>query len=230
MQDIETRLFALRDEDYRAFTVKLIPGVDERSVIGVRVPHLRAMAKGLVQAGDHLSFMQNLPHRYHEENLLHGYMLSMGGVSLHEVLQRLDGFLPYVDNWAVCDTITPKVFARNRDVVYRAIRRWMVSGHVYTRRFAVVSSMQFFLDEGFAPYMLDDVAAVPSDEYYVMMAVAWYFSFALIKQWDAALPYIEQNRLPRDVHNMTIRKALDSYRLPVERKDFLKGLRRHVRK
>ncbi len=220
------RLLLLQDSRYRDFTAKLIPSVDKNSFIGVRTPQLRALAREILNEGGYDDFLNALPHRYFEENMLHAFIVSMDKCSIDVLIERIEHFLPYMDNWAVCDQMSPKMFAKYPKEVYAAVVRWLSDSHEYTRRFAIVTLLQYFLDDNFSPSMLEQVATVACGEYYVNMAVAWYFSFALIKQWEYALPYITECRLPRDIHNMTIQKAADSFRISDERKIFLKGMRR----
>lgn len=221
-EEILQRLFALQDTTYQVFQCKLIPTVAPERIIGVRTPALRQYAKELIKRGEAEPFLASLPHRYFDEDQLHAFLLSLGK-DYGETLRAVDAFLPYVDNWATCDQLSPGVFAKNRDRLLSAIERWIASGHTYTVRFGVGMLMQHYLDEEFDPRYLDAVTEVRSEEYYVNMMRAWYFATALTKQWDAALPYIEQRRLDEWTHNKAIQKALESYRVPEERKTFLKS-------
>ena len=215
----------MRDEAFADFEAGLLPGVERASIIGVRTPQLRKLAREMLRGGPAELFMQQLPHTFFDENLLHSLLLSLQHLPIEELLARVDAFLPFVDNWAVCDQLRPKLFAQHPQEVYSYVARWLQSEQVYVRRYGIVASMTYFLDENFAPSMLSDVARVPAEEYYVMMAVAWYFSFALVKRWDSALPFIEERRLPRTVHNKAIQKAVESLRISPERKEFLRSLR-----
>ena len=219
------RLSELRDDAFGDFTARLLPGVERERIIGVRTPQLRRLAREMLRNGTAADFMEHLPHRFFEENLLHSLLLSLWRAPVGELLARVDAFLPFVDNWAVCDQLRPKCFAEHPQEVYAFVERWLQSEHLYVRRYGIVASMTYFLDDNFREGMLRDVACVPSGEYYAMMAVAWYFSFALVKRWESALPYIEQRRLPRAVHNKAIQKAVESLRLSPERKDLLRSLR-----
>lgn len=227
MDCIVGRLKELRDEGYRDFHARLLPTVDPARIIGVRTPDLRRLAREVARDDD-LSerFLAELPHRYYEENNLHGALLCLRIKDIDRLLAELDRFLPHVDNWATCDMLSPKLFARHPDTVERKIAEWLRSGHVYTVRFGVVSLLGYYLDEHFRPEHFEWLRSLEFGEYYIDMAVAWYFSFALIKQWDAVLPIVESGTLNKRVHNMTIQKAVDSFRITPERKDYLRSLRR----
>lgn len=219
---IEERLFALQDKEYRCFQAKLIPEIPEESVIGVRVPVLRKLAKQLLKEEPTAvaEFLQELPHRYYDENLLHGYLLS-AGKDYRECIQALDIFLPYVDNWAVCDTMSPVIFKKYPEELLTEIIRWSKSNHLYTRRFAVGMLMRYFLDEHFQREYLEIPVEAQMDGYYMQMMVAWFFATALAKQWDATFPYITEKRLERWTHNKTIQKARESFRITPEQKQVL---------
>lgn len=221
------RLSELRDEGYRDFHARLLPTVDPARIIGVRTPDLRRLAREVAR-DDELSsrFLSQLPHRYYEEDNLHGALLCLRIKDIDRLLAELDRFLPHVDNWATCDLLSPKLFARHPDTAERKIMEWLDSDHTYTVRFGVVSLLGFYLDDRFRPEHIDRLCALKAGEYYIDMAVAWYFSFALVKQWDAALPVVESGVLDKRVHNMTIQKAIDSFRITPERKDYLRALRR----
>ena len=222
---IRAQLEALRDADYAVFQAKLIPNVAPEKFIGVRTPQLRALAKSLVKAGGYDGFLSALPHTFFDENQLHAFLLS----ELRDFGTCLDGverFLPYVDNWATCDQLSPRVFARQAEALLPSIRGWLASEHVYTVRFGIGMLMQHFLDSRFDPTYPELVASVRSEEYYVNMMIAWYFATALTKQYDAALPYLTEKQLSAWVHNKTIQKACESFRVPPERKEFLKSLKR----
>ena len=222
---VRERLFALRDGDYAAFQAKLTPGVAPEAFIGVRVPELRKLTKELAGSPEAAAFLAELPHEYYDENMLHGLLVT-GLRGREECIIETERFLPYVDNWAVCDTLAPRALAEDRPALLRDIRRWAASEKVYTCRFGIGMLMRFFLDSDFSPELLEIPAAVRSEEYYVRMMVAWFFATALAKQWDAALPYIEGGRLDKWTHNKTISKACESFRVPAGRKELLRGLRR----
>lgn len=225
IQEIKDRLSELKDPDYKEFSVKLIPTVDSARFLGVRVPALRSYAGELSRRADVREFLADLPHSYHEENLLHGFLLEKEK-DFGRLVEGLDRFLPYVDNWAACDSVSPKVFKKHLDELLPHIRRWMGSGATYTVRFGIEMLMSFYLDGAFRPEYLEWVAAVRSDEYYVNMMSAWFFATALAKQYEATLPVLTNQKLDVWVHNKTIQKARESYRLSSEQKDYLKSLKR----
>ena len=221
--EIREELFRLRDESYRDFQSALIPTVEKVAFIGVRTPALRALAKNLSKSADISEFLGSLPHAYFDEDQLHAFLISeIRDFDL--CLRETERFLPYVNNWATCDQMSPKVFKKHKKELLAAIDRWLASERTYTVRFALGMLMTHFLDEDFSPVFLEKAAAVRSEEYYVKMMVAWYFATALAKQYDAALPYLEGKRLDPWTHNKAIRKALESFRIPPERKAHLRGL------
>ena len=224
MTDIQTALFALRDPAYQAFQSKLIPTIDPQTVIGVRMPALRKLAREIAGTPVAGGFLQELPHRYYEENNLHGLLIS-AIPDYDGAVAALETFLPYVDNWATCDLLSPKAFRKHPPELRKQIRRWVEDAHTYTVRFGLGMLMSFYLDEGFQMEDLDLAAGVRREEYYVKMMAAWYFATALAKQYDAALPYLRQRRLDRWTHNKTIQKAVESYRITPEQKDELRSLR-----
>lgn len=224
-QEIKKRLLELKDVEYKSFNSSLMPTVDPDRVLGVRVPALRNYAKELSRMPDVRSFLDDLPHPFFEEDNLHGFLLEKER-DFDQLIVKLDRFLPYVDNWATCDMMSPKVFKRHLDELLPHIRRWMASGHTYTIRFGIKSLMSFYLDDAFRAEYLEWVAAVKSSEYYVNMMSAWYFATALAKQYEATLPLLEGGRLEVWVHNKTIQKACESYRIKPEQKIFLKSLKR----
>ena len=225
MKKITEELFVLRDEAYHAFHKKLIPTVPQEKIIGVRTPALRAYAKALAKQPEAYEFLQELPHEYYEEYNLHGALLSHLYKGVEGYLEELEKLLPYVDNWATCDMMGPKVFKKNLPLVYNYVKKWIASGETYTIRFGVVTLLGYFLEEGFRVEMLDLVAGINSEEYYVKMAVAWYFSMALVKQYDATIPYIEGKLLPEWTHNKAIQKAVESYQISKETKAYLRTLK-----
>ncbi len=224
IKEIRQGLFALKDEKYKEFQKKLIPTVDENTVIGVRTPVLRKYAKDVSGTPGAVIFMQTLPHEYYEENNLHG-MLIETMKDYDECIAYLDEFLPYVDNWATCDLISPRVFKKHKDELLVKIKEWMASDRVYTIRFGMEMLMTHFLDEDFKPEYLGMAANVHSEEYYVNMMIAWFFATALAKQYEASLPYIENHCMDRWTHNKTIQKAIESYRITDEQKRYLKSLK-----
>ncbi len=221
---VRKELFRLSDRKYRAFQRKLIPTVDPGTVIGVRLPDLRQYAKQLRKDGDDAAFLADLPHRYYDENMLHACLLSEEN-DADRCVAELERFLPYTDNWATCDTILPKAFRKRPAALLPMIRRWIASGETYTVRFGIGTLMRHYLDDAFDPAYPELVASVRSDEYYVNMMIAWYFATALAKQYDAVLPFLSDRRLAPWTHNKTIQKAVESDRVPNERKRYLKSLR-----
>ena len=219
-------LFALKDENYRRFHAKLIPDIPIDNIIGVRTPVLRKYAKEVAKLPEANIFLERLPHIYYEENNLHGALLSLlYPKDIIAFMEQLERFLPYVDNWATCDMLSPKIFKKHLPYVYERVQKWLQSDAVYTIRFGIVTLLGFYLDNAFEPEMLQLVANVRSEEYYVNMAVAWYFSMALVKQYDATLPYIQNRVLEPWTHNKSIQKAIESRRIPQETKAYLRGLK-----
>ena len=223
--EITTKLFSLQDTAYRDFQVKLIPGMDAEKEIGVRTPELRKLAKELAKREDIREFLNDLPHQYFDENQLHAFILS-GEKDFEKCMEDLERFLPYVDNWATCDQMSPKVFRKNRKKLLESINRWIGSEHTYTVRFAIKMLMEHFLDEDFDSIYPEMVATVRSEEYYIRMMIAWYFATALAKRYDAVLPYLKQEKLDVWTHNKAIQKAVESYRITEEQKIYLKSLKR----
>ena len=222
--DITAQLFALQDKAYADFQSKLLPIVSRETVIGVRTPNLRKMAKQVCKTPAAQEFLQSLPHRYFDENQLHAFVLSEEK-DFDKCLALLEQFLPYVDNWATCDQLSPRCFKKHTRELLPHIRKWMRSKHTYIIRYGIGSLMRYYLDAEFKPEYLQWVAAIKSDEYYIRMMQAWFFATALAKQWNATLPYIEHHRLHPWTHNKTIQKAIESYRITPEQKEFLKSLR-----
>ena len=226
MTDLQKTLFELRDEKYKGFSASLMPTVDPDTVIGVRVPMLRKLAKSYKSRSD--EFLSSLPHAYFEENNLHAFIVS--DISdFDECVNRVNELLPYVDNWATCDGLRPKCFAKNKEKLLVNIQNWLDSDKPYTVRFGIEMLMLHYLDESFEPSMLERVAIIRSDEYYVNMIIAWYFATALAKQWTDTIPFIEERRLPAWVHSKTIQKATESYRLSATEKQYLISFRTGLR-
>ena len=222
---IQKELFSLQDKEYMKFLSKLTPNVSEDTIIGVRIPEIRKLAKKLVKNNEYEDFLKELPHKYYDENLLHGAIISESK-NFEKCIKLLDNFLPFVDNWAVCDTISPKIFKKYKKELIEKIKEWSQSDKTYTCRFGVEMLMTHFLDEDFKKEYLEMVADIHSEEYYVKMVVAWFFATALAKQWDYAVIYLENNRLDVWVHNKTIQKARESLRILEDKKGYLKGLKR----
>lgn len=218
------RLSELSDPTYRDFHAGLIPNISPETILGVRVPALRKLARELRGSAEAQEFMAALPHEYYDENCLHGLLIN-DIKDFGATVSALDAFLPYVDNWAVCDLISPRSFKSRPPELAAHVRRWLDSSHSYTVRFGIGVLMSFYLDVGFEPAQLEAVAERCCEEYYVNMMVAWYFATALAKQPEAALPYIENRRLSRWTHNKAIQKSIESRRIPDETKAYLKTLR-----
>jgi len=225
---IREELFSLQDKKYREFQAKLIPTVDPETVIGVRTPQMRKLAKRLYKETDPEeleAFMKELPHKYFDENQLHAFLISEEK-DYDRCVAQINDFLPYIDNWATCDQLSPKVFKKHRGELLNNIKEWINSDRTYTIRFGIGMLMQHFLDDDFDPAYPETVAQVRSEEYYVNMMIAWYFATALAKQYDTAITYIEGQKLDVWTHNKAIQKARESYRVTPEQKEYLKTLKR----
>ncbi len=224
LTEIQKKLNMVKESSYRDFTAKLIPEISKDEILGVRVPLLKIMAKEIFLQGDYERFLKELPHKYHEENLLHGFII--GNIKEYEKALRLtEEFLPYVNNWAVCDSLRPASFRKNKSSMLKCIKKWVKSGHIHTIRFGVEMLMYYFLDEDFDSSYLEIPATIKSEEYYVNMMIAWFYATALAKRYDETLPYLENKRLSPWVHNKTIQKAVESYRITPEKKEYLKLLK-----
>ncbi|MBQ0018561.1 MAG: DNA alkylation repair protein [Clostridiales bacterium] len=223
--DIIKELYKRSDEKYADFQAKLTPNVDRELFIGVRVPDARKLAKEICKSEDYDDFLAELPHKYYDENMLHGLILSEFK-DYDACVEQVERFLPYVDNWAVCDIMSPKCFKKNKERLIGKIVEWAESDEVYTSRFGMEMLMTHFLDEDFKEEYLEIPSDVHIDDYYSRMMVAWFFATALAKQWEATIPYIRENRLEAWTHNKTIQKARESYRITEEQKEYLKSLKR----
>ena len=221
---IRETLLSLQDGEFAAFQARLLPNIAPERIIGVRTPELRKLAKQLRGSSDGEAFLKALPHKFFEENNLHAFLLCETK-DFKRCVQAVEEFLPYVDNWATCDQLRPKAFARNKQALLPHICSWLDSDREYIRRFGIGMLMSHFLDEDFREEYLRWVSDIHSEEYYVNMMIAWYFATALAKQYEAALPFIENRRLDPWVHNKTIQKALESLRVSDERKIYLKTLK-----
>lgn len=217
-------LYQLQDRDYRDFQCRLMPTVDPATVIGVRTPQLRQLSKTLVKRADVDAFLLDLPHAYFDLNQLHAFVLSEMK-DFDRCVAEVDRFLPYVDNWATCDQLSPKAFRAHRDALLPHVRRWIASEQTYTIRFGVGMLLEHYLDGDFDPVLPELVAALRSEEYYVNMMIAWYFATALAKQYAQIVPYIENRRLDAWTHNKAIQKAVESRRITPEQKAYLKTLK-----
>ncbi|MEL3898916.1 DNA alkylation repair protein [Treponema phagedenis] len=225
MNKIQTHLFSLQDKTYAEFSRKLMPTVNPETVIGVRTPDLRKFAKELVKQNAATEFLLSLPHTYFEENQLHALILAQCK-DFTALMPQVESFLSYIDNWATCDVFSPKIFKKHLQALLPHIRKWLTAKHTYTVRFAVGMLMEYYLDDAFETQHSDMVAAIRSEEYYVNMMIAWYFATALVKQWEHALPYLQEKKLQTWTHNKTIQKAVESYRIAPEQKIYLKTLKR----
>lgn len=221
---VQSRLFELQDAEYKAFHSKLMPTVDDIKIIGVRVPELRKLANELWKNGTGEEFIKILPHELYEENNIHAFFIEKIK-DFDLALAETEKFLPYIDNWATCDMFSPKVFAKNTDKIYEKSLEWINSDKIYTIRYGIGMLMRYFLDEEFTQEVLNIVADVKSDEYYVNMMIAWFFATALAKQYDSAIKYIERKKLDTWVHNKTIQKAIESNRIKEDQKKYLRTLK-----
>ncbi len=224
MEKILKELFKLQDKKYRDFQVKLIPGSSIDKMIGVRTPDLRKYSKELIKENNYKEFLDELPHNYFDENQLHSFILSEIK-DYDECINYMNRFLPYVDNWATCDQMSPKVFKKNKDKLLLEIKKWLKSKDTYTIRFGIGMLMQHFLDDDFKKEYLKLVSKIKSNEYYINMMIAWYFATALAKQYKETIPYLEDKILDKWTHNKTIQKAIESYRITNEKKEYLRSLK-----
>lgn len=222
--EIVTELFRMRDADYALLQAKIIPTVAADRIIGVRTPALRAFAKVLYKDRDKEDFLSCKPHQYFDENQLHAFVISLEK-DFDKCIAEVDAFLPFIDNWATCDQLSPKAFKREPEKLLQYIQSWIKSDQTYTVRFAIGMLMQHFLDERFEAGYADMVAEVRSEEYYINMMIAWYFATALAKQYERTVPYLEGRRLDGWVHNKAIQKSVESYRITDEKKAYLKTLK-----
>ncbi|MBR5773887.1 MAG: DNA alkylation repair protein [Clostridia bacterium] len=223
MTDIQKSLFEMQDLKYRDFTAALIPTVDKATIIGVRAPMIRRLAKEMTE-GQKADFIKSLPHEYYEENNLHAAIIE-GIKDYGQIISELERFLPHIDNWATCDMIRPRIFKAHPTELMAKIVEWSKSEHAYTIRFGLEMLMCYYLDDTFKEEYLDIPATIKNDEYYVRMMVAWFFATALAKQYNVALPYIENKVLDKWTHNKAIQKAIESYRISEEQKAYLKALK-----
>lgn len=218
------RLLQEKDADYRAFQIRLVPNIPPETVVGVRTPALRTIAKEVFRSEDCDAFLSDLPHKYYEENLIHFFVIAMLK-DFDTCIRRTEAFLPYVDCWPMSDQATPKTFRKHHDRLLPYLEKWIASEHVYTARFGIRMLMNEFLDADFKAEYLALAASNRGEDYYLKMMVAWYFATALAKQYDAAVPYLEARRLDAWVHQKTIQKAIESFRVSDAHKEYLKGLR-----
>ncbi len=223
VSEIRQALLSMGEEKYRSFSIKLIPNVSQNKYIGVRFPLLRKYASKLYKRQDIGDFLTSLPHCYHEENNLHAFIIA-NEKDFSKCLELTEGFLPYIESWDTCDSLSPKVFKSHLSELYERIKTWLCSKHTYTIRFGIVCLMRYYLDEEFNSEILELVAGVKSDEYYVNMARAWFFATALTKRYDDTLPYLTGTILDRWTHNKTIRKAIESFCVEPTQKAYLRTL------
>ncbi len=218
------RLATCSNEEYRDFQSRLVPNVPKETILGVRTPDMRKIAKEIKGTAEAESFLIQLPHRYYEENLVHFFLIALIR-DFDECAKAVESFLPYVDCWPVCDQSSPKVFAKNHQKLLPLIRKWIGSEHVYTARFGIRMLMNEFLGEDFKPEYLEWVATVNGEDYYIKMMVAWYFATALAKKYDESIVYIEEHRLEPWTHKKAIQKAIESFRVSDAHKEYIKSLR-----
>lgn len=223
-EEIRERLYELRDEKYKAFNSKLIPTVSPDNMIGIRTPALKALAKELYKREDCAEFLHSLPHALFEENQLHAFIIALSK-SFEECLALTEEFLPYIDNWATCDQLCANVHKKHTEELMPYVKKWLASGEVYTIRYGLRCLMMYYLDDKFKPEQLALAASAPNIDFYVAMAQGWYFATALAKHWEQTLPWVEERRLDGEVHKITIKKALESYRVSDEQKAVLRLLR-----
>ena len=223
--NIQKRLFELSDEKNADFSAKLTPGIDREKFLGVRIPASRKLAKEIIKENEHKDFLNSLPHKYYDENILHSILISEIK-DYDECIKYVNEFLPYVDNWAVCDTMSPKAFKNKHERLMNDILRWVDSDQTYTIRFGLKILMAHFLDNDFKNEYLKIPAKIKSDEYYINMMIAWFYATALAKQWDNTIVFIENGVLDKWVHNKAIQKARESYRITAEQKEYLKSLKK----
>lgn len=224
MTEIQRQLLNMADKKYAQFEARLIPDIESDSIIGVRTPQLRNMAKQLIKSGEHFDFIESSKHKYFEEKQLHAFIISEEK-DFNTCIALLSDFLPYIDNWATCDQLSPKIFKKRKTEILPFVNEWIKSSHTYTVRFGIGTLMQHFLDDDFDAKYPEIVASVKSENYYVNMMAAWYFATGLAKQYDAVISYLTERKLDVWVHNKTISKAVESYRINQEQKEFLKTLR-----
>ena len=224
LNDIRTELFKMQDMDYRDFNSKLIPTVDKESMIGIRAPELRKYAKEIGKKEEVKEFLHDLPHKYFDENQLHAFIISEIK-DFKNCIDEINRFLPYIDNWATCDQLSPKIFKKHHSELFAYIKDWLKSDKVYTLRFGIGMLMEHFLEKDFDIIYPEMIANIRSDEYYVNMMIAWYFATALAKQYESVIPFIENNSLDIWTHNKAIQKAVESLRISDEKKEYLKSLK-----
>ncbi len=226
MNCIQERLFALQDLAYKKFMERLVPTVSKDTVIGVRLPQLRKMAREISRTKEAEEFLAQLPHKFFEENHLHSFLVDLSSKKFDEAVRKSEEFLPYIDNWAVCDSFRPKSLKKDPDALYCKVKEWMCSDNTYTIRWSLVLQLNWFLEEHFHPEMLERVSKIQSEDYYVNMAISWYYSMALVKQYEATIPMFQKKVLPLWIHNQSLQKAIESKQIDLVRKNELRNLKR----
>ncbi len=224
MTEIQKKLFELSDSKYRDFHSKLIPTVQKEKIIGIRTPLLRKFVNEFLKLNDATDFLSNLPHEYYEENNLHAFILEKEK-DFESCAKAVTRFLPYVDNWATCDSMSPKIFKKHKKELLPYIEKWLSSKDTYSVRFGIKMLMEHFLDDDFSEEYPKRIAKIISDEYYIKMMQAWYFATALAKNYSEVLPFIENKCLETWVHNKAIQKSCESLRITPEQKEYLKKLK-----
>ena len=217
-------LLKAKDDKYKEFQAKLVPNIPAETIIGVRTPKMREVAKEVFKSEIRDEFLNELPHKYYEENLVHFFVIALIK-DFDECVEAVDKFLPYVDCWPVSDQASPKCFKKNHDKLLAYIKKWLKSDHVYTARFSIRMLMNEYLGEDFKEEYLELVASKKGEDYYLKMMVAWYFATALAKQYDASVKYIEDRKLNEWVHKKAIQKAVESFRVTDKHKEYLKTFR-----
>ena len=225
MNNIINKLYKLQDKKYRDFQIKLIPNINSNTIIGIRTPELKKYAKELVKDNNYISFIEELPHKYFEENQLHAFIISEIK-DYDKCIEYINKFLPYINNWATCDQMSPKIFKKYTNKLLDQVNIWIKSNKIYTIRYSILILMRYYLDDNFKKEYLEKVCNIESEEYYVNMMRAWYYATALAKQYKDTIVYIENNKLDTWTHNKTIQKARESYRIEEDKKEYLKGLKR----
>ena len=224
MQQIVDLLYQKQDIKYRDFQAPLFPNIDKEKMIGVRTPELKKLAKELYGSNLANEFIKELPHNYFDENQLHAFLISL--IKDYDgCLNEVERFLPYINNWGTCDQLSPKIFTKHKDELITSIKKWLRSKHTYTVRFAIGMLLSLYLDESFKEEYLELVSNIKNEEYYINMMIAWYFATALAKQYNSAIKYLEDHKLSPWVHNKTIQKAVESYRISDNQKEYLRSLK-----
>lgn len=218
------RLNEVKDDKYKDFQTKLVPNINHDTILGIRTPDMRKIAKEVFENNDFDSFLNELPHKYYEENLIHFFVISMIK-DFDKCIEETERFLPYVDCWPVSDQATPKSFRKNHDKLLPYIKKWIKSKHIYTARFGIRMLMNEYLDDDFKEEYLNLVASVKGDDYYLKMMIAWFFATALAKKYEKTILYFENHRLSEWVHKKAIQKAIESYRISDEHKKYLRSLK-----